>query len=191
MIKNRTDLKLYLFRDCSSLHKRNLFLKWLSQSEEYYPIMFMHYLRYTEYYMNKTKRVWDYIPYIWCLYQYRRLKKKTGFYIMPNTVGAGFNPVHPGFIRISADISIGDNCTILPMVLIGKAKPGLDMTGFSIGDNCYISTGVTILGPITIGNNVTIAAGAVVTRDVPDNVIVGGVPAKIIKYKQSFTEKMC
>ncbi|WP_418332522.1 DapH/DapD/GlmU-related protein [Segatella sp.] len=52
-----------------------------------------------------------------------------------------------------------------------------------IGDNCYIATGVTILAPITIGNNVTIAAGAVVTKDVPDNCIVGGIPARILKIK--------
>ena len=86
MIKNRTDLKYCLNTDCRSLHKRNLFFKWLSQSEEYYPIIFMKYLRYTEYYINKNKRIWDYIPYFWCLYLYRRLKQKTGFYIMPNTV---------------------------------------------------------------------------------------------------------
>lgn len=54
----------------------------------------------------------------------------------------------------------------------------------SIGDNCYISTGVIILGNVSIGNNVTIAAGAVVTKDVPDDCVVGGVPAKIIKYKK-------
>ena len=51
------------------------------------------------------------------------------------------------------------------------------------GNNCYISTGVTILGPVNIGNNVTIAAGAVVINDIPDNCVVGGVPAKILKYK--------
>ena len=40
---------------------------------------------------------------------------------------------------------------------------------------------MTILPGVTIGNNVIVAAGAVVTKDVPDNVIVGGVPAKVIK----------
>jgi len=40
------------------------------------------------------------------------------------------------------------------------------------------------LGPVTIGNNVTIGAGAVVNKDVPDNCVIGGVPAKIIKHKE-------
>lgn len=44
------------------------------------------------------------------------------------------------------------------------------------GANCYV------IGNISIGNNVRIGAGAVVTKDVPDNCIVAGVPAKIIKY---------
>ena len=65
---------------------------------------------------------------------------------------------------------------------IRKAHP-IDGTEIFVGDNCYVGTGATILGPIRIGNNVTIAAGAVVTKDVPDNVVVAGVPAKIVKYK--------
>ena len=69
------------------------------------------------------------------------------------------------------------------MVLIGKKSPEIKECPISIGDDCYISTGITILGPISIGNNVTIAAGAVVTKDIPDNCIVAGIPAKIIKYK--------
>ena len=69
------------------------------------------------------------------------------------------------------------------MVLIGKKSPETENHKVVIGDNCYISTGATILAPITIGNNVTIAAGAVVNKDVPDNCVVGGVPAKVIKYK--------
>ena len=45
----------------------------------------------------------------------------------------------------------------------------------------YISTGAKVLGPINIGNNVTIGANAVVITDVVDNAIVGGVPARILK----------
>jgi serine O-acetyltransferase len=76
----------------------------------------------------------------------------------------------------------GDNCTLLPLVLFGKKRPGEKGT-IIMGDNCYVGTGATILGPVRIGSNVTIAAGAVVIDDIPDNCIVGGVPAKIIKYK--------
>ena len=43
----------------------------------------------------------------------------------------------------------------------------------------------TILPGVTIGNNVVVAAGAVVTKDVPDNCVVGGVPAKIIKTNEN------
>lgn len=67
------------------------------------------------------------------------------------------------------------------MVLIGKKYPGPCI--ITIGDNCYIGVGVSVLGPVTIGNNVTIAAGAVVIKDVPDNAVVAGVPAKVVKIK--------
>lgn len=71
----------------------------------------------------------------------------------------------------------------LPLVLFGRAHP-IDGTEIFVGDNCSVGTGATILGPTRIGNNVTIAAGAVVTKYVPDNVVVAGVPAKIVKYKK-------
>jgi maltose O-acetyltransferase len=45
----------------------------------------------------------------------------------------------------------------------------------------WIGGNVTILPGITIGNNVVVAAGAVVTKDIPDNSLVGGIPAKLIK----------
>ena len=78
-------------------------------------------------------------------------------------------------------MKIGKNCEILPMVLIGNKKPDCQGQPIIIGDNCYISAGVIILGPVNIGNNVTIAAGAVVNKDIPDNCVVAGIPAKIIK----------
>ena len=112
------------------------------------------------------------------------MSNRTGIYIFPNTVDFGLLLPHPGFIRVDSFVKIGKNCTILPMVLFGKKNPGLQGT-IIVGDNCYVSTGATILGPVTIGNNVTIGAGAVVTKDIPDNAVVGGVPAKIIKMKES------
>lgn len=53
----------------------------------------------------------------------------------------------------------------------------------SIGKNTYFGYGVIIFGGITIGNNVTIGANDVVNKPVPDNVIVAGVPAKILRTK--------
>ncbi|MFT5926901.1 MAG: acetyltransferase-like isoleucine patch superfamily enzyme [Candidatus Azotimanducaceae bacterium] len=50
-----------------------------------------------------------------------------------------------------------------------------------IGSGCWITTNVTIIGGVTIGDNVIITAGSVVTKDLPSSVIAGGVPAKILK----------
>lgn len=58
---------------------------------------------------------------------------------------------------------------------LGQAKP------VTIGNDVWIGGSCTILPGVTIGNNVVVAAGAVVTKDVPDNCVVGGVPAKILK----------
>lgn len=50
-----------------------------------------------------------------------------------------------------------------------------------IGDNVRVYCGAKIIGGIHVGNNVVVGANAVVCKDVPDNVVVGGVPAKVIK----------
>jgi serine O-acetyltransferase len=74
---------------------------------------------------------------------------------------------------------IGDNVIIGQNVTIGRQ---LDPRGVpSIGNDVYISAGSRILGDIKVGNNVIIGANSVVIKDVPDNSIVAGVPAKIIR----------
>lgn len=92
-------------------------------------------------------------------------------------------------VRIGSHVMIGPNTLIVTVNHplspakrrnhIGIAKP------VSIGDDVWIGGNVTILPGVTIGNNVVVAAGAVVTKDVPDNCVVGGVPAKIIKQIQN------
>ena len=84
-----------------------------------------------------------------------------------------------GFSSIIGAEKIGENCWVNPGVAIGYRddKGGLPV----IGNNVYIGAGAKILGPITIGDNVVIGANAVVSKDVPSDCTVAGVPARIIK----------
>lgn len=184
MIQSKEDLKAYLLADQAMCHKPyRLFIRWITCSDEYYIRAFMYALRHYEYWLNKRRNLFQQVPYIFWLWNYRRLKLKSQLYIMPNTVGPGFYPRHQGFVRIGPTTHIGNNCSVMPMVIFAKKSHG-EFSDISIGDNCYVGTGAIIIGPVTIGNNVTIAAGAVVNKDVPDNAVVAGVPAKIIKIKE-------
>ncbi|GGF44773.1 serine O-acetyltransferase [Echinicola rosea] len=181
VIKTRKDLNRFLTIEKAKLDIKRPFIMRITYSEGFRVYRFFKNLRYLEYYLNKKKKPWDYVPLAWRYWNHRRMKLKYSFYIHPNTLGEGFHLVHSGFVRIAVFATLGKNCTVLPRVLIGKKKPGIENPEVIIGDNCYIGTGVTILGPIKIGNNVTIAAGSVVTQDVPDSCIIGGIPAKILK----------
>lgn len=82
-------------------------------------------------------------------------------------------------VVLHSKTTIGNKVIIGQGVTIGRQ---LDPDGVpKIGNNVYISAGARILGDITIGDNVIIGANAVVIKDVPNNCVVAGVPAKIIK----------
>ncbi|KAF2328182.1 sugar O-acetyltransferase [Flavobacterium ginsenosidimutans] len=86
-------------------------------------------------------------------------------------------------------ITIEDNVLIAPRVnIISEGHPissqnrkSLVPGAVHIKKNAWIGTAATILSGVTVGENSIVAAGAVVAKDVPDNTIVGGIPAKIIK----------
>lgn len=90
-----------------------------------------------------------------------------------------------------AKVTIGDYCLIGPNTVIstvnhpqtaeGRRKKLSIAKPVTIGNDVWIGANCTILPGISIGNNVIVAAGAVVTKDIPDNCVVGGIPAKVIK----------
>lgn len=76
---------------------------------------------------------------------------------------------------------IGNNFSCRQCTTIGNKQDGRNDLIPIIGDNVTVGANAIIIGPITIGNNVVIGAGAVVTKDIPDNSVVVGNPARIIK----------
>jgi maltose O-acetyltransferase len=106
-------------------------------------------------------------------------------------VGDNFYANHGCTILDCNYVRIGKNCLLAPHVCISAATHPVDPTlrangaeftaPITIGDNAWIGANATICPGVTLGNNVVVGAGAVVTKDFPDNVVIGGVPAKIIK----------
>lgn len=85
---------------------------------------------------------------------------------------------------ISQGVSIiGSNHSFLPGVPIVDQESRTDKLGVTIEDDVWIGTNATILPGVTLGSGAIIAAGSVVTASVPPNVIVAGVPAKVIKVR--------
>ncbi len=88
-----------------------------------------------------------------------------------------------GGITIDDDVLIGPNVSILSEghPLSPENRHSLITKPIHIKKNAWIGAGATILQGVTIGENAVVAAGAVVSKDVPDNTLAGGIPAKVIK----------
>lgn len=98
------------------------------------------------------------------------------------SIGKNFKLFHGQGLVINPKCEIGSNVTLRHNTTIGNSRS--DSLCPIIGNNVDIGSNSVIIGEITIGDNVIIGAGSVVITNIPDNAIVAGVPAKIIKYRE-------
>ena len=105
-------------------------------------------------------------------------KPLDSLYLETQNIGGGLYIQH-GFSTIVDAQSIGEYCWINQQVTIGYTKTGHP----TLEDHVTVNCGAKVLGGITMHRNSTAGAGTVVVKDVPENAIVGGVPAKVIKWK--------
>ena len=110
----------------------------------------------------------------------------TGIEIHPKAkIGKNLFIDHGMGVVIGETSEIGDNVTIYHMVTLGGISPSIDSSNQrdvkrhpTLKNNVVVGSGAQVLGPIVVGENAKIGANAVVTKDVPENAIMVGIPAK-------------
>ena len=110
----------------------------------------------------------------------------TGIEIHPKAkIGKNLFIDHGMGVVIGETSEIGDNVTIYHMVTLGGISPSVDSDNQrdvkrhpTLKDNVVIGSGAQVLGPVVVGKNAKIGANAVVTKDVPENAVMVGIPAK-------------
>ena len=172
MIKTRDDLQDYLDKDKRALGMKKRRPSIIGDEVWKFEIA----LRMDEFYRNTQKNKLAGLFWKW---RHRQLGLKLGFSIPCNCFGGGLKINHYGLIVVHPLARIGEWCDIHQGVNIGQniEKGSVPV----IGDNVWIGANVTILPGITIGDYVVVAAGSVVTKDVPSGVLVAGVPAIVKK----------
>ena len=112
------------------------------------------------------------------------------------TFGKGVFLNHSAILSASGGIEFRDGCMAAPGLRIAPINHDMNERHriytygkVTIGENAWLGMNVTICPVVTIGKYAVVAAGAVVTKDVPDYAVVGGVPAKVIRYLDPAEQK--
>ena len=120
----------------------------------------------------------------------------TGIEIHPKAnIGKNLFIDHGMGVVIGETSEIGDNVTIYHMATLGGISPSINSNEQrnikrhpTLKDNVVVGSGAQILGPVTVGKNAKIGANAVVTKDVPENAVMVGIPAKNVGETSSSDE---
>lgn len=174
-----------LYRTCGRANKKLFFFMFLTHkgAPGFKYIVKFRICNY--FYSNRNILIYKLLYKLMNLHM-RKLQYKYGIEIpIGCNIGEGLTIPHNGGIVINGNAVIGKNCTILQGVTIGANTFKDRYRVAKIGDNVMIGAGAKLIGPICIGDDVTIGANSIVTKDIPDGVVVAGIPAKIISHKKS------
>lgn len=192
MITNKIELQECINRECVSYGaymfptKKRRLMAWLKQEPAYLIMQWQILSRKTDYYKYKVDNnpsLMEKLKYLWYICKRNRSGCKLGLEIGTENIASGLLVYHyAGGCVINGGSIIGENCHLHGNNCIGNAGAH-DLRCPRIGKNAVLGVGAKIIGAVSVGDNVTVAAGAVVVKDVPDNCVVAGVPATVVKYK--------
>lgn len=115
-----------------------------------------------------------------------RYRYKYGIAIPEYTrIGPGLFINRFGGVMVNGDAVIGANCNITHGAMLGQLNRGPHAGSPIVGDDVFLAAGCKVLGRIRLGDRAAVGANAVVTKDVPDDGVVGGIPARLISTKGS------
>ncbi len=115
----------------------------------------------------------------------------TGIEIHPGaTIGKGLFIDHGMGVVIGETAEIGDNCTLYQGVTLGGTGKDVGKRHPTLGNNVMVGAGAKVLGPLTIGDNSKVAAGAVLLQAIPEESTAVGVPAKVVRKNGQRVDEM-
>lgn len=153
------------------------FLDWLLKTEQYHLRLYVSYLRSEEYYTfihpNKLLKYWYFR-------KKNKLGAKLGFFIPAGCFGPDLKVAHYGSIIVNPHSKVGSGCTIHGNCCLGNRGGEVSENDSPIlGKNINIGQNAQILGPVQLGDNITIGAGSIVTRSFEETgITIVGTPAK-------------
>lgn len=177
MINTKKELKFYIMAD-RIMNGLSAMSTWKEKLSNVVlatpPIMeYIERMRKVSYYqhqsglINKLRLYFNY-------HKYNKLSTLLGVFVAPDVCGYGLVIPHHGTLRIGGGNKIGNYAVIHTVSNMTASK-------VIAGDGLYMSVGCKVIGPLTLGNNVSIAANSVVNKSFGDNVLLAGAPAKVVK----------
>ncbi len=182
MIKTKIQLKKILDYEekiYRSFGYKGLIHAWISSCEVGYIFRYIKALRYDEYCTNNGS-LYSKLMHTYWRRKHNKLGIKLGIAIPVNTFDEGLRIYHSQGIIVHKDARIGKNCSLHGMNCIGNnGKETGEKNTPIIGISCDIGVGASIIGNIKLGNNIKVAAGAVVCKTCEeDSAVLIGIPAR-------------